>query len=339
MEEHHRTRPGSRSAFVLLSVERLLVAAGSAMVVWCALVIMDARLSQRAARLTLASATATPVDDVDAAPGRETPVTPDLPPPLPVTVLGSAIAELSIPRVHLSAVVLHGSDPQTLRRGPGHLEHTALPGQPGNVVIAGHRDSFFRPLQHIRLGDDIFVDTPRARLHYRVTALRVVTPREISVLEPTDSEVLTLITCYPFWVLGDAPDRFVVRALRVTAASATPINPPALSPPESGLVPAAHIGSAKTAPVLGTLTAADDDSLVRGASERVRRTYNARLIGRNEVRPEGPLAFRSCDIAIAGDLAVARCDTSSAADDREFDVWTLTLRRLNGGWALRSIMS
>ena len=89
----------------------------------------------------------------------------------PMVRKGSAIAALSIPRVHLSSVVLHGSDSQTLRRGPGHLENTALPGESGNVVIAGHRDSFFRPLRNIELGDDIFLDMPGGRFHYHVTSL------------------------------------------------------------------------------------------------------------------------------------------------------------------------
>jgi sortase A len=83
------------------------------------------------------------------------------------------------------------------------------------VVIAGHRDTFFRPLRHVKAGDEIVVDTPQARFQYRVTSLHIVHPQDVSVLEPTGDPVLTLITCYPFWVLGPAPDRFVVRAIRV----------------------------------------------------------------------------------------------------------------------------
>ncbi|MBI4266611.1 MAG: class D sortase [Acidobacteria bacterium] len=117
--------------------------------------------------------------------------------------------------MQLSAVVLHGSDAQTLRRAPGHLENTALPGESGNVVIAGHRDSFFWPLRNVQLGDDIFLETADRRFHYRVTSVRVVSPRDVHVLAPTDTPMLTLITCYPFWVFGNAPDRFVVRAAAV----------------------------------------------------------------------------------------------------------------------------
>lgn len=211
MRDHQDRRSGSRGGWWLRWAERLFVVAGATVLIWCAVSVIDAHMSQRVARrsLEMASITVPPVleparDETIAVPRRDSTIR-----------TGTAIAALSIPRVHLSAVVLHGSDAQTLRRGPGHLEHTALPGDSGNVVIAGHRDSFFRPLRNIQPGDDIFLETPERRFHYRVTSLRVVTPHDLSVLEPTDDATLTLITCYPFWVLGNAPDRFVVRATRV----------------------------------------------------------------------------------------------------------------------------
>lgn len=135
---------------------------------------------------------------------------------------GDTVGALSIPRVDLEAMVLHGSDARTLRRGPGHLEQTALPGPSGNVAIAGHRDSFFRPLRHIRVGDDVYLETGEGRYHYRVSSTAIVRPTDVSVLAPTEQATLTLITCYPFTVVGPAPDRFVVRAELVTPASATP---------------------------------------------------------------------------------------------------------------------
>jgi LPXTG-site transpeptidase (sortase) family protein len=95
-----------------------------------------------------------------------------------------------------------------------------VPGEGGNAVFAGHRDSFFRPLRHVRVGDDVFVDTSDGRFHYRVASTHVVGPRDLSVVAPTDEEVLTLITCYPFWLIGNAPDRFVVRATRVVEVEA-----------------------------------------------------------------------------------------------------------------------
>mgnify|MGYP003339273021 CR=1 FL=1 len=128
---------------------------------------------------------------------------------------GAPLGEILIPRVGLSAVVLHGSDAQTLRRGPGHLEHTALPGQPGNVAIAGHRDSFFRPIRNVRAGDDIFLTTSTQRYHYRVSWVEVVSATNVSVLASTEDATLTLITCFPFTLIGAAPDRFVVRATAV----------------------------------------------------------------------------------------------------------------------------
>jgi sortase A len=176
-----------------------LIAAGAAALVWCALVIVDAQLAQRLARQTLATNAAVPA-------------TTSLP---AVPVNGAPLADLSIPRLQLSAVVLEGSDAATLRHGVGHIEDTALPGQAGNVAIAGHRDTFFRPLRNVQVGDDVFLVTLRERLHYKVASFNVVGSTTISVLAPTDVPTLTLITCYPFWILGHAPDRFVVRAIRV----------------------------------------------------------------------------------------------------------------------------
>jgi sortase A len=122
------------------------------------------------------------------------------------------LAQILIPRIGLSAVVLEGDDDRTLRLGPGHIAGTAIPGQAGNIAIAGHRDTFFRPLRKVRVGDEITLVAHGGRLRYRVTSLRVVSPDDVSILDPTVRSSLTLVTCYPFWVLGPAPDRFIVRA-------------------------------------------------------------------------------------------------------------------------------
>jgi sortase A len=256
----------------------------------------------------------------------------------PIVLRGSAVADLSIPRIHLSAIVLHGSDAQTLRRGPGHLENTALPGESGNAVIAGHRDSFFRPLRNVQVGDDIFVDTARRRFHYRVTSLRVVKAHDLSVLNPTDDAVLTLITCYPFWVLGNAPDRYVVRATRVRDPTSAAFTVPATRPRASiGTAEAQRAAVAEPALSSNRLVL-DDATLVRQTIERFRLTYNARLISRNDVRPGGPLKFAECDVSTAADRAAATCKTSSwSPEDRGPHVWTLALERADGGWAIRSI--
>jgi LPXTG-site transpeptidase (sortase) family protein len=258
----------------------------------------------------------------------------------PIIGRGAAIAALSIPRVELSAVVLHGSDEQTLRRGPGHLEGTAMPGHVGNVVIAGHRDSFFRPLRKIRLGDDLFLDTPHGRLQYRVTWLRVVQPRDLSVIAPTDEEVLTLITCYPFWLLGNAPDRFVVRATRVGGAPAMAVaqlasaTPPLESIADPYVEPAVATRDRSVAKRSALL---DNETQIRQAIERFRVTYNARLISRNDHRPGGLLEFRTCDVMIDGDEAVAHCGTTTESAERH--IWTSSLQRTGGVWTIKQIVS
>jgi LPXTG-site transpeptidase (sortase) family protein len=337
MRNQQHGQSGSRGAGVLRWAERLLVIAGAAMLVWCALFLIDGSLSQWAARQSLeaASRSATPISPPAA---EKTSGVAVVAAPVRKVSRGSAIADLSIPRLQLSAVVLHGSDARTLRRGPGHIENTALPGESGNVAIAGHRDSFFRPLRDIHLADDIFMDTPRGRFHYRVTSMRVVNAHDLSVLAPTDDATLTLITCYPFWVLGHAPDRFVVRATRVVeqtaAAFATGPAPPRESIHSSFVqVPAAHKSVG-----LKALPVRSDETLVREAIERFRLTYNARLVRRNDVRPGGPLKPQTCDVIVDGDRAEATCgDSSQPPDDGEAAVWTATLQRTDGEWAIRSV--
>ena len=129
---------------------------------------------------------------------------------------GGLIGRIEIPRLGLSAMVVEGVDALLLRRSLGHIPGTALPGQPGNVAISGHRDTFFRPLRNIRQNDIITLTTLRGEYRYRVVSTRIVAPSDVAVLDPGDSEVLTLVTCYPFFFVGSAPDRFIVRAERVT---------------------------------------------------------------------------------------------------------------------------
>jgi sortase A len=111
---------------------------------------------------------------------------------------------------------MEGTDTTTLRRAVGHITATGLPGQPGNVGIAGHRDSFFRPLKHVLQRDVITFTTLSGEYRYRVVSTRVVSPSDVTVLDPSGTEVLTLVTCYPFYFVGSAPDRFIVRAERIT---------------------------------------------------------------------------------------------------------------------------
>jgi sortase A len=131
--------------------------------------------------------------------------------------IGEPVGEIEIPRLALKAVILQGDSSQVLRRGVGHLPGTPMPGEWGNVGLAGHRDSFFRPLRQIRPGDIIALRTIKGRFQYRVESTRIVSSANIEVLAPTENRELTLVTCFPFNYVGAAPDRFVVRAVQVLA--------------------------------------------------------------------------------------------------------------------------
>ena len=122
---------------------------------------------------------------------------------------------LRIPKIGLEVPVLPGTDERTLDRAVGHIEGTAQPGTDGNLAIAGHRDGFFRGLKDIAPGDLIELDTMQGKDTYRVERTWVVNPEDVSVLDPTSTRVLTLVTCYPFYFVGEAPYRFIVRAVQV----------------------------------------------------------------------------------------------------------------------------
>ena len=125
---------------------------------------------------------------------------------------GSAVAVLAIPRLGMSTVVIEGTEESELKLAPGHIRGTSLPGNGGNIGVAGHRDTFFRPLRLIRRDDTITVTTHEREYRYRVVATEIVGPADVQVLYPTKDEVLTLVTCYPFDFVGPAPKRFIVRA-------------------------------------------------------------------------------------------------------------------------------
>ena len=108
------------------------------------------------------------------------------------------IGSLDIPRLGLSAVIAEGDDDATLKVAIGHLPDTPLPWHEGNSALAGHRDTFFRPLQDIRVGDDVRISTPHGDFRYTVRETMVVGPNDVWVLDRTDRSTLTLITCYPF---------------------------------------------------------------------------------------------------------------------------------------------
>lgn len=125
---------------------------------------------------------------------------------------GSPLGRIEIGAIGLSAMILEGTDTKTLRRAVGHITRTALPGQQGNVAIAGHRDTFFRGLDRILKDDEITLTTLNGTYRYRVDSTQVVEPEDVWVLDHSDGSILTLVTCYPFFFVGPAPQRFIVRA-------------------------------------------------------------------------------------------------------------------------------
>jgi sortase A len=158
-------------------------------------------------------------------------------PPAPVKkptrlLPGESVGRLSIPRLGASLYVVEGSEKEDLENGPGHVVGTALPGPTGNCAIAGHRDTVFRQLRNIKVGDEVVVETHQAAYHYRVSATQIILPTNIQCLLPTPSAELHLITCYPFYFVGNAPKRFVVtapleRVDNVAQQDSKPDHPPA----------------------------------------------------------------------------------------------------------------
>jgi sortase A len=152
---------------------------------------------------------------------------------------GVLVGQLSIPRIGLSEIILEGTDHRTLRRAIGHIPGTALPGQAGNVGLAGHRDGSFRRLKELGTGDILLVKTRTGSLTYRVDSLFVVEPVETDVLSSSREPRLTLVTCYPFYYVGPAPQRFIVQAREVALGVVTP---PRKRPPRERQYFASTIG-------------------------------------------------------------------------------------------------
>jgi sortase A len=134
-------------------------------------------------------------------------------PPGPATV-----GEIEIPAAGLATRVLEGDDARILRLGVGHIPGTAVPGPSGNVGLAAHRNTFFRGLRKVQVGDEIKFVTKVGTFRYRVVSLRVVLPSAVEVLAPTQQPTLTLVTCFPFDYVGDAPERLIVHAGMVAAS-------------------------------------------------------------------------------------------------------------------------
>jgi LPXTG-site transpeptidase (sortase) family protein len=135
--------------------------------------------------------------------------------------LGLPLAVLRISRIGLEVPVLAGIDELTLNRAVGHIAGTALPGDDGNVAIAGHRDGFFRGLKDVEVGDRLELETLTGSATYVISDLLIVDPQDVYVLAPTQIPTVTLVTCYPFYYVGKAPRRFIVQARLETPTEAT----------------------------------------------------------------------------------------------------------------------
>ena len=136
----------------------------------------------------------------------------------PMPAPGSAIGRIEIPRLGVSSVIRVGVDARTLQLAVGHIPGTALPGDNGNIGLAGHRDTFFRKLRDIRTLDEIRIVTPDGTFTYAVDRTRIVKPQDTWVLDDIAMPAVTLVTCYPFTYVGSAPERFIVRAVAPTQA-------------------------------------------------------------------------------------------------------------------------
>lgn len=173
----------------------LLVMAGSAALVWCGVSLARTYFFQKRSAAVLGH---------EMLPAK---VTASLR-PKPGTLLGN----IGIPRVGVSSVILEGADDDVLDLSVGHIPGTAMPGESGNVALAGHRDTFFRGLRNIHKSDDILLTTSNGNQLYEVDSTRIVSPEDVDVLNDAGRPLLTLVTCYPFHYIGSAPKRFIVQA-------------------------------------------------------------------------------------------------------------------------------
>jgi sortase A len=200
-----------KAARVLRWLERALLSVGLALGVWCGAVLLEAHFVAKM-----------PIPDPPKVATTSVPVTTVLPAP----GTGAWVAKLDAPSVRLSATVLEGSDDATLARGAGHIEETAFPGQPGNIGIAGHRDTTFRAVRDLRTGDPLELTTGDRTYRYLITKTFIVEPEDVYVLDPGDRPMLTLVTCYPFTFIGHAPHRYIIQAVLVDQVERTTPNAP-----------------------------------------------------------------------------------------------------------------
>jgi sortase A len=229
-----KSSPAMFRRILIRCASALLFLVGISALGYCAYVSLDARYFQNAqsrqfdqalndARSAAANdpavhatgvgkdSAASPLMPVFAGADRATPRTSS-----PIASDSVPLGRIEIPAIGLTSMIQEGTARLTLQRGVGHIQGTSLPGQSGNVGLAGHRDTFFRKLRFIHVDDEIKVSTLTGVFWYRVDLISIVEPQDSQVLRDTGGDFLTLVTCYPFGFIGPAPKRFVVRALRVS---------------------------------------------------------------------------------------------------------------------------
>jgi sortase A len=200
--------PSTRTHFILRWSRDALLVIGVLILGYCAFVLLDAKLYQAfeirhfQQQIKVFKPTITSKGRVHEASFRSS--------------TGEPLGEIELTRIGVKAMILEGTDDRTLRRAVGHIPGTAMPGQPGNVAIAGHRDTFFRALHNVRQDDEITLMTLDGSYRYRVDSISVVGPEDTHVLDNSGGDILTLVTCYPFYFVGPAPRRFIVRAQRTS---------------------------------------------------------------------------------------------------------------------------
>ena len=213
------SRPSHTISKLLTAAERLLWIVGLCLLAWVGYVELDTYAYQLRADRAVRSGQVEQAGQTDAVthatPGRSQGRSDRATEPMPTLAVGDPVGTIEIPRIGLSAAVAEGASNAVLRHAVGHLPDTPLPGFGGNVAIAGHRDRQFRPLRKIEPGDEIVLTTPERTVRYRVEWTRVTDPSDLTVLGQTATPSLTLITCHPFYYVGHAPDRFIVRARQV----------------------------------------------------------------------------------------------------------------------------
>lgn len=179
---------------ILLWSGSALVVAGVASMAWCVWMLHQQAVRQRSAKVALHAVSVMR---------------------RPRLHRGDVVGELEIPRLAVSVVVFEGDDDGILSQGAGHIPGTALAPAGGNIGIAAHRDTYFRPLRNIRKDDQIVLKTPEGVLRFSVTGTEIVRPSNVGVLAAAAGRDLTLVTCYPFFFVGNAPERFIVHARKI----------------------------------------------------------------------------------------------------------------------------